>query len=228
MGQKFVLFDIDQTLLYSAGAGLRAMNLALAELAGVPDGFEGITFAGKTDPLIFREALTIHGLRCDDDMVAQLTRRYLKHFPKQMAETTAVLKPGVPQILEEIQSEKYFHLGLLTGNIEEGARLKLARFDLNPFFPIGAFGSDSELRNELLPVAIQRLQSLKGVPVRFSDCVVVGDSPQDVECASVHGARSIAVATGRYSVEELQQTHADLVVPDLSDTKRIVQWIKVP
>jgi phosphoglycolate phosphatase-like HAD superfamily hydrolase len=202
------------------------MNMALEELTGVPDGFEGVTFAGKTDPLIFREVLTMHGLRCDGDMVAQLTREYLKHFPKQMAETPAVLKPGVPQILEEIQSGGCFHLGLLTGNIEEGARLKLARFDLNPFFPVGAFGSDSERRNELLPVAIRRLHSLKGISVRFSDCVVIGDSPRDVECAGVHGARSIAVATGGYSMEELERTDAGLVVQELSDTRGIVQWIK--
>lgn len=221
----FVLFDIDQTLLLSGGAGLKAMNLALKELAGVDNGFEGIVFAGKTDPLIFREALALHGLRTDDHMVAELTRVYLKHFPKQMQETPAVLKPGVPKILEEVQSQEGVHLGVLTGNIEPGARLKLARFNLNPFFPVGAFGSDSANRNDLLPVAIERLRTATGVSVQTTDCVIVGDSPPDVECAHVHGARSIAVATGRYTMQALEKAGADLVVPDLSDSKRIVQWI---
>jgi phosphoglycolate phosphatase-like HAD superfamily hydrolase len=222
---KFVLFDIDQTLLHSAGAGRMAMNLGLEELAGVQDGFEGMNFAGKTDPQIFREALAAHGHRTDDEMVAQLTRAYLRHFPRRMAETPAVLKPGVPNILEAIQSEETAHLGLLTGNIEEGARLKLARFDLNRFFPVGAYGSDSEHRNELLPVAVRRLERIGGVSIENTECVIIGDSPRDVECAAVHGARSIAVATGHFTVEELQATGADLVLPDLSDTKLIVQWI---
>ncbi len=225
MKPKFVLFDIDQTLLFSGGAGLRAMNLTLKELAGVHDGFADINFAGKTDPQVFKQALAIHGLRTDDDMVAQVTARYLEHFPKQMAKSPAVLKPGVPQILEEIKSIDSVHLGVLTGNLRVSARLKLARFDLNRFFPVGAFGSDREHRNELLPVAIRRLQLIGGISVDSADCVVVGDSPRDVECGQVHGARAVAVATGHYPLEELQKTSADLVVPDLSDTKAIVHWI---
>ncbi|MEW6349281.1 MAG: HAD hydrolase-like protein [Thermodesulfobacteriota bacterium] len=225
MRHKFVLFDIDQTLLYSGGAGFKAMNLALEDLTGVADGFRGISFAGNTDPLIFREALSIHGLDCDDGMLERLTRGYLGHLPRLLQESAAVLKPGVPKILEEIRTMERVYLGLLTGNVEEGARLKLGRFNLNGFFPIGAFASDHEDRNELLPIAVERLRNFCGISVAYADCVVVGDSPKDVECARVHGARSIAVATGRYSVAELEDTSADLVLPDLSVTGRIVEWI---
>jgi phosphoglycolate phosphatase-like HAD superfamily hydrolase len=181
MKPKFVLFDIDQTLLYMGGAGRNAMNMALEELTGLSNGFDQMLFVGKTDPQVFREALTLHGLRSDDDMIDNLTRRYLERFPSQVVETKAILKPGVPQILEAMESEEGIYTGLLTGNVEEGAKIKIGRFDLNRFFKVGAFGSDSENRNELLPVAIKRFKAATGLSVETADCVVVGDSPRDVE-----------------------------------------------
>jgi phosphoglycolate phosphatase-like HAD superfamily hydrolase len=109
--------------------------------------------------------------------------------------------------------------------MEEGARIKLEPYGLNPFFPMGAFGSDHEDRNRLLPFAVKRYQEREGTPIKYEDCLVIGDTPLDVICAQTHGAPSIAVATGPYSVEALQDTGAELVVPDLTDTDGISRWI---
>jgi phosphoglycolate phosphatase-like HAD superfamily hydrolase len=117
------------------------------------------------------------------------------------------------------------YLGLLTGNVEAGARLKLNTFGLNRFFPVGAFGDDSEDRNLLLPFAVKRLLVSQSISVNPEQCVVIGDTPNDIDCARVHGAAAIAVATGSYSLEQLMKTTADLVLPDLSGTEQIVEWI---
>lgn len=225
MRPRLVLFDIDQTLLFSGGAGLRALTRAFEELTGVSNGFRTVTYAGKTDPQIVREALSLHNLSSDDRAVAQLIERYLMYFPGEMAESPALLKPGVPHILDLIQSREGLHLGVLTGNVEPGARIKLDRFGLNRYFPVGAFGSDCEDRDLLLPLAVERLRDSMGAEVRFEDCVVVGDTPLDVRCAHVYRARCIAVATGQYSKQELEISGADLVVQDLTAAERIVGWI---
>ena len=135
------------------------------------------------------------------------------------------MKVGVMELLHTLQGLEDIFLGLLTGNTEEGARLKLASYSLNRFFPLGAFGSDAEERNRLLPIALKRLRQAESISVRYQDCVVIGDTPKDVECAHAHGASAIAVATGPYHLEQLKETEADFVVSDLSNTGQIVGWI---
>jgi phosphoglycolate phosphatase-like HAD superfamily hydrolase len=225
MNPTLVLFDIDQTLLHSGGAGFRALTRAFMDLTGISDGFRTISYDGKTDPQIVREALSHHSLSFDRSMVAALFERYLTYLPQEMAASPAQLKPGVPHILDLAKSKDALFLGVLTGNVESGARIKLARFDLNRYFEVGAFGSDHEDRNLLLPIAVERLRRIKGVSVRYEDCVIVGDTPLDVQCAHAYRARCIAVATGRYSFRELERAAADLVVADLSGAERIVEWI---
>ena len=195
------------------------------DLTGISDGFRTISYDGKTDPQIVREALLHHSLPFDSSMVAALFDRYLEYLPPEMAVSPAQLKPGVPHILDLAQSKDALFLGVLTGNVESGARIKLARFDLNRYFEVGAFGSDHEDRNVLLPVAVERLCNARGVSVQYEHCVVVGDTPLDVQCAHAYGARCVAAATGRYSLRELERAAADLVVEDLSDADRIVEWI---
>jgi phosphoglycolate phosphatase len=222
---KFILFDVDGTLIDSGRSGFRALNLALQDLTGIENGFAGIRFAGQTDLLIVREALHRHEIGLDDGWTERFLYRYLEHLRIAVAEGRGHVKPGVRVLLENLAARSDVFLGLLTGNIEEGARAKLHPFSLNHFFPVGAYGCDAEERNGLLPVAVMRLAQHVNVSVGYEDCVVVGDTPSDVACASVHGARSIAVATGPYSVEVLQQTAAGLVLNDLSDTRRILNWL---
>jgi phosphoglycolate phosphatase-like HAD superfamily hydrolase len=197
----------------------------MEDLLGIPNGFREVNFAGKTDLQIIREGLEKFDLLDRDDLLHSLLDRYLAYLPTEVATSMGHVKEGVKELLFNLQDLRGVYLGLLTGNVEAGARLKLNTFGLNRFFPVGAFGDDSENRNLLLPFAVQRLLDSESIEVNYEDCVVIGDTPSDVECAQVHGASSIAVATGTYSLEQLKKTTADLVLSDLSNTEQIVEWI---
>ena len=222
---KLILFDIDGTLIGLDGASNRAMNRALVELTGVTTGFQGVSFAGKTDLQIVREGLKSLDLQHDGELPYSLLDLYLEYLSDELSIGKAHVKVGVFELLAVLSANKDIYLGLLTGNFKRGAELKLGQFGLMQFFPVGAFGSDSEDRLQLLPIAVERLREAENVSVPYENCVVIGDTPRDVECARVHGATAIAVATGPYSLEELHETKANLVVPDLSNTSQIVQWV---
>jgi phosphoglycolate phosphatase len=223
---RFILFDIDGTLVDSGGAGSQALGLALEEMTGIKDGFRGINFAGKTDLLIMREVLTKLEIESTDMWMNDFLSRYLSHLQIAVHNGKGHVKPGISDLLVRLQEEEDCFLGLLTGNFEHGARVKLERFSLNPFFPVGAFGSDFEDRNLLLPVAVRRLADAIGVVLNYQECVVVGDTPRDVECAHAWGAACVAVATGPYSIEQLRETAADAVLHDLTDTENIIDWLR--
>jgi phosphoglycolate phosphatase-like HAD superfamily hydrolase len=222
---KLILFDIDGTLVSLDGAGSRSLNRAMEELLQVTDGFRDIDFGGKTDLQIIREGLGTLGLADRDDLMHSLLDRYLVHLRAEVSKGRGHVKNGVRELLATLQ-DLGIYLGLLTGNAETGARLKLEPFGLNRYFPVGAFGSDSEDRNLLLPIAVQRLQESGSISVSYEHCVVIGDTPKDVECAHVHGASSIAVATGTFPLKELEKTAAELVIADLADTEKIADWIR--
>jgi phosphoglycolate phosphatase len=224
--RRLVLFDIDGTLTDSAGAGRRALNQAMQEVTGVEDGFRGVGFAGKTDFLIIREGLEKLGLEARDHMISLVAGRYVANLRAEVAKGGGHIKAGARELVEGLQRTDGCILGLLTGNLEAGARIKLEPFGLNRYFAVGAYGDDGEDRNVLLPVALQRLREQLGISWNPSDCLVIGDTPKDVECARVHGAFSLAVATGPYPLEVLQETGADLVVADLSGTARLLAWIQ--
>jgi phosphoglycolate phosphatase len=224
--KRFLLFDVDMTLIDSGGAGIAALNRAMEELFGISEGFKNVKAAGKTDPQIVREALTNHGFDDDSFTIHLFTDLYLIHLQDTLGNGKGHVKPGVFELLRRLEEDSEFLLGLLTGNLEAGARLKLGRFSLNRYFPVGAFGNDDEDRNGLLPIAVQRLGLTTGVRLDYRDCVVIGDTPLDVACAAAHGAPCIAVATGPYSVDVLAETGAALVLEDLSDTDRVLSWLR--
>jgi phosphoglycolate phosphatase-like HAD superfamily hydrolase len=179
----FVLFDIDGTLVSLDGAGSRSLNWAMEDLLGIQNGFREINFAGKTDFQIIREGLQKFDLLNRDNLVDSLLDRYLDHLSTELATGRGHVKKGVKELLLKLRDLRGVYLGLLTGNVEAGARLKLKPFGLNRFFPVGAFGDDSEDRNVLLPFAVQRLLDSKFISVNYEHCVVIGDTPSDVECA---------------------------------------------
>ncbi len=220
---KLVLFDIDGTLLDSGGAGSRALTAAFLDMFSINNAFQGIRMGGKTDTEIIMEAMDRHGIAMDGQM-PRLTGLYLEHLRAGIDNARKRLKPGVREALNALQIMEGVALGLLTGNVEAGARIKLAPFGINGYFPAGAFGSDDPDRNVLLPIALDRFR------VRHPDaglssgyCIVVGDTPRDVECAKRHGARAVAVATGSYTVADLLATGADAVLNDLSDTASFIR-----
>ena len=223
---KLILFDVDGTLVDSGGAGKEALNRTLLELTGIGNGFHTVSFGGKTDMQILREALSRHGLKMDRRFVLGFFDRYPIHLKAAMATRTSRLKPSVRDLLRRLQGKNGMFLGLLTGNVEAGARMKLEPFSLNSFFSFGAFGDDEEDRNLLLPVAVRRFTAREGVAVSYSDCIVVGDTPLDVACAKAFEAPCIAVGTGYCPIEDLRATNADLVLEDLTDADLIVRWIE--
>lgn len=214
---KLILFDIDGTLIDSGEAGTRALNLAFEEVFSIPDAFKGISMAGKTDIQIMREALRIHGLDSENGNIETLCKGYLRHLKKEIENPRRHLKPYAGEVLKDLSGKEDFVLGLLTGNIREGARIKLGPFGIHQYFTLGAFGDDDEDRNRLLPVAVKRFREVYKKDINYKDCIVIGDTPRDVECAKVHGAIAIAVATGPYSYETLLNSGADLVFSDMSE-----------
>ncbi|HEU4721925.1 MAG TPA: haloacid dehalogenase-like hydrolase [Gemmatimonadaceae bacterium] len=226
---RVVLFDIDGTILWSDGAGRRAVFQALEEHFG-KSGPGQHRFDGKTDPQIVRELMRHAGVS-DADIDARIDEvldRYLALLREELAaaEHGRHVFPGVHELLDALESRDDVVLGLLTGNIHLGAHAKLAAVGIDPGrFVVGAFGSDHHERPELPEIARRRAERALGHPVSGRDLVVIGDTPADVACGVSIGARAIGVATGRYTVEELRACDAAAVFADLTDTAAVVRAI---
>lgn len=217
---KLVLFDIDGTLVLTGGAGVRAMTRACDEIVGSSDALNGIPVAGRTDWIILHDALRVMGRELDDDLFRQLRDRYLEHLRQEIKSRGRGVKgtmPGIPVLLEELQQRKDVFLGLLTGNFEAGARIKLEYFDLWRYFRCGAFGDDARERDALVPFAVARARECGIAEPLPRDILVVGDTPHDISCALAVGATPVAVATGSFTTEQLQRSGAEIVFRDLSD-----------
>jgi phosphoglycolate phosphatase len=226
---KLVLFDIDGTILWTDGAGRRAIHRALIEVFG-GTGPENHWFDGKTDRQIVRELMREagHGDAHIDARMDDLMERYVRYLQEELVDPRHApqLLPGVRELLDALDARADVVLGLLTGNLVEGAVAKLAAVGIDPArFRVGAFGSDHEHRPALPAVAQQRARELLGVTVEGRDIVVIGDTPADLQCGRAVGARAIGVATGRYPVEELRRHAPVAVFEDLRDTERVVQAI---
>ncbi len=211
---KLVLFDIDGTLLLTGGAGSRALRRALYRVFGLANGMNSIRPDGKTDPQIVQEALRRHGKE-QGVIVPSFFRTYLEFLEGEIrVSPNFVVLPGVRRLVSRLDHDKRFSVGLATGNIEEGARLKLKRAGLSSFFSFGAFGSDAEDRTRLIRIAIHRgLEKIS--PADLEAVFVIGDTPRDI----IHGreakAKTIAVATGSYSLDTLRSYGPDLALPSL-------------
>ncbi len=224
---KLILFDIDGTLIDSGGAGMRSLDYAFRELFAVNDAFSHISMAGKTDLQIIREGLAAHDIASDNGQVPEVMKAYLRHLDREMRSTQKQIKPGIREALDAlVDMDSRYGLGLLTGNIEQGARMKLEAFALNHYFPSGAFGSDDEDRNRLLPVARRRFELFFEKRIEYKDCIIIGDTPRDVGCAKPYGAFCIGVGTGPYPVDALVQAGADMVFKTLQDTEALLKALE--
>jgi phosphoglycolate phosphatase len=216
--RTLILFDIDGTLIHAAGAGVRGMNIAFSQLHGIANALDSVEIAGRTDNAIVTSAFSMHGLAATPDALIALRERYLDLLPSELlraqsSEHFGVL-PGVTTILETITGDDRFAVGLLTGNFEAAARIKLQHFGLWSYFVMGAFGDHHLNREDLGPVAVRRAAAL-GFPVR--DVVVIGDTPLDVKCARANGAMAVAVTTGPYDEAALLAAGAHRVVGSLAE-----------
>lgn len=227
MTTKLFLFDLDGTLLLSGGAGMIAMEQAFMELYALPNAFDQIHPDGKIDPAIFREIIQTRGVKVDDEDAAikQLSRTYIAHLKPVMATTEkAEIMPGIPALLEALNKREQLHLGLVTGNLEQGAYLKLGRFDLNRYFSFGAFGSDHEDRAELVRIAVSRAEKKfeKTIPMG-KNIFVIGDTPRDIFCGKDNGATTVGVATANYTSAQLADAGADFVFENFADTGDVMK-----
>jgi phosphoglycolate phosphatase len=223
-----ILFDIDGTLALTGRAGMRAMNRACREIVRDEDALSGVTFAGRTDWSILEDIVRKDGRTLDRPLLDDLRRRYVEHLIEEIDRPGTGVKdvmPGIRELLEALRQRDDVALALLTGNFVEGARIKLEYFDLWKYFPCGAFGGDSPNRNDLVPIAIDRARECGIADVRPADVLVVGDTPNDIECALVAGATPVAVATGGYSADQLREAGAEIVFKDLSDTDAFLKLL---
>jgi phosphoglycolate phosphatase len=210
---RAVLFDIDGTILVTGGAGGIAWQRAFEQLHGVEANIAEHTDAGMTDPeiaaIVFREVIGREGSAQER---ARAIGCYLKHLPGAVEESDGFrLMPGIEDLLERLIDDGRL-LGLVTGNIEAAAHIKLARGRLNRFFSFGGYGSDSADRTEVTRAALARAALVSGCGLAADACVAVGDTPRDVKAGHGAGIGVVGVATGSYSVEDLREAGADYVL----------------
>lgn len=222
-----VLFDIDGTLLDLKGAGRRAFIRSVEAVFGWQDDLSYLSFAGNTDLNVLAQVMAAHGrVMTDDD-----SRRFFARLPIDLeaaaGEPTAdpVIYPGVRELLERLSADPAVVLALVTGNVESCARIKLRQFELHNHFVLGAFGNEHADRRRIAALALQRVQAVlpsdRAVRARY----LIGDTPFDIAAAHAIDARSIAVATGKFSVDELRAAGADHALPDLSDTASVLRLL---
>jgi phosphoglycolate phosphatase len=213
------LFDIDGTLVQTLGAGVRSMSHAFRRLHLRTDPLHGVPVAGRTDLAIVTDVFRSIDVEPRREVIDALLAAYLDDLPNELSRASGNgfgVLPGVRAVLDGLDRERSIAVGLLTGNFEAAARLKLGHFDLWRRFSFGAFGDAHTDRRDLLPVAIERA-SAAGVDVPMSRVVIIGDTPLDVDCARAHGAVAVGVATGHYTRDDLVRAGADLVLGTLEE-----------
>jgi phosphoglycolate phosphatase len=216
---KLVLFDIDGTLVDCGGQARLAFADALQHVMGTIGGLDNYDFSGKLDPRIVTDLLTGMGLTRDEAVrkLPEVRSAYLERLERELHVQKMRLLPGVGELLDSLAAREDVVLGLLTGNWEQGGRIKIGRYDLNRYFPFGSFGDDGLDRNELPPIALARAARKHNRTFVARETVIVGDSLLDVSCAQAHGIRCLAVATGKISTETLAAAKPEWLEEDLSE-----------
>jgi phosphoglycolate phosphatase len=213
-----ILFDIDGTLISTGGAGAASWRLAFDELYGIPADIGKFSEAGMTDPEVGRRTfVAVIGHEPTRKEFSRLLERRLHYLYDTVAESkTYLVLPGVDKLLPRLIEQGYL-LGLVTGNVEAAAHIKLHRARLNRFFSFGGYGSDSNDRTELTRRALERASLVYGVAIEPAQSVAIGDTPLDVTAAHSAGIECIGVASGHFSVEQLRQAGADYAIGSLED-----------
>lgn len=217
---RLLLFDIDGTLIDSHGAGGSAILDAAEEHFGIRrQDLPELHLAGSTDAGIAMDVFDMVKKPHTREEVFSFLDRYLVNLKRRLGaeDFKGITLPGVVALLENLRQQTDVHLGLLTGNVRQGAEIKLDRHGIFHHFVDGGFGCDHHDRNELGPVALQRMQDATGMTFDVSEVIVIGDTPKDIRCAEAFGARCLAVATGQYSVAELSALNPWRCVESFAD-----------
>ena len=228
------MFDVDLTLIDSAGAGQIAMRAAGEEVCGEHFSFEGVSFGGRLDPLIFADAISNCGFH--DEQADQMHDDFRKVYTRKLSDllnnnahpVTAL--PGIPALIDNLRQRASEHddvmLGLLTGNYAQTATMKIEAAGIRrDWFTLGCFGDEADSRPGLSKLAIQRYAQLTGTPTDTDRVIIIGDTEHDIHCAKTNGCTAFGVATGRVSAEALKKAGADIVVSDLSDPTPLLSML---
>jgi len=218
-----LLFDIDGTILTSGGAGETALRLGFQEEFGLEETLTQVEISGRTDSGIARQILAKHGLEATAENLERFFNGYLRHLEGLLPKREGRLLPGVLPLLETLLEMPNVCLGLLTGNLERGAFLKLRHYGVGNVFKFGAFADDHHDRNQLGAFALARARALSGITFAPECTFVLGDTPHDISCARACGARVLAVATGSFTLDQLAPFHPDALFPDLSDLPAVLR-----
>jgi phosphoglycolate phosphatase-like HAD superfamily hydrolase len=225
--KRLLLWDIDGTLVNTGAAGQHALVRATIEWFGGEGDLSGVEVAGRTDRAIAQQILEKYGWPNTTENANQFLDRYVALLPEELPKGKGRVLPGVRELLEDLARQPDTTLGLLTGNLERGARLKLEHYDLWQFFPFGAFADDHHDRNALGPCALTRAVAHAGCDFLPEQVDVIGDTGHDIACGKVFGARTVAVATGSWSREQLAEHEPDFLFDDLAnvdEVKRTLGW----
>jgi len=223
---QLLLFDIDGTLLRSNGAGKAVLRMALEEIFGTSGPCDNYQMAGKTDPLIISDLMGAAGMETAeiDRQLPVVYERMMFHAQKIFSEKSISPCPGIPALLESLLVRNDVLIGLLTGNIEATAPLKLAAAGIDPtIFRVGAYGSDHKERNHLPPFALRRAAELTNLTFTGQNTTIIGDTPADIACARTIGARIVAVGSGSYSSATLNKFQPDFLFDNFTNKESALE-----
>lgn len=220
---KIILFDIDGTILQTNGAGTRAANRAFENIYGIPGAMTKIDAAGKTDHMILQE-IFMQELNRDfsQEEAEELYKLYIPFLEEETGKSETTVMPGIPMLLENLSSREDMILGVATGNIEQGAWIKLRSAGLDHHFDFGGFGSDSHIREHLILKALARAKNHIEDNTEIKSTFVIGDTPYDINHGRAAGTITVGVATGGYSREQLEEHNPDYLFDDLTNLEKVI------
>ncbi len=229
---KVLLFDIDGTLIRAGGSGRKALNRAAESLYGVANACSELSLAGRTDLFNFGEAYRFAtGKKASAAEVEKLHLEYLKHLPfyvrSALRKGAYEIPAGLEVLLKRLSQDKRVLLGLGTGNMEKGARIKLEPSGFNKYFLFGGYGSDSFHRHALLMKAVSRAKKLSTGPIQKRDVYVIGDTPFDVSAGKKAGFKTVAVGTGFADWSQLKAAKPDHLARDFKDLHKWLNWFEL-
>jgi phosphoglycolate phosphatase-like HAD superfamily hydrolase len=222
--RKVILFDIDGTLVNTGGAGRDALHTALAAEFAVTDPHR-IDLSGRTDRGICRELFEVHEIEHTPENWERFQRAYLVGLAQHLTERQGFVLPGVRELIAKLQQQPDVAMGLLTGNVREGAKRKLLQYGLDQHFVFGGFGDEHHERDDVARAALAAARQHCGAHICGDHIWVIGDTPLDIRCARAIGAKVVAVATGSFTAEQLRAFEADLVVENLAEQVELFEML---
>ena len=224
MNPKLLLFDIDGTLISARGLPKTAMGNVLKKRYNSFTYDQDYDFSGRTDHEIIEYLLKFDNRKFTDLLIKEILQEFCLELQHQFTENNQPkIHPGVSDLIKELNSMPNVFLGLVTGNIAKGARIKLEAANLYHYFPIGGFGDDSKHRSDLPPIAMTRAEAFYDIKFKINDIWIIGDSIHDITCAQENNLRCLAVTTGWTSRETLSKKNPEFLETDLSDFNRILE-----